>query len=99
MRLEVSERGAQIEYDCAHGTIDQAMTLDSSGSFDVRGIHVKERGGPIRQGERSDALAARYTGRIQDQTMTITVMLTDSKEIAGTFTLSYGKTIRLRKCL
>jgi hypothetical protein len=99
MRLEVSSRGASIEYDCAHGTIDQPMTLDSGGYFDVRGTHITERGGPVREGERSDALAARYTGRIQGKTMTITVMLTDSKEIAGTFTLGYGKTPRLRKCL
>jgi hypothetical protein len=99
MRLEVSSKGARIEYDCAHGTIDQPMTLDSSGYFDVRGIHVTERGGPVREGERSDALAARYTGRIQDQTMTITVILTESKEIAGTFTLGYGKAPRLKKCL
>ena len=99
MRLEVSSKGARIEYDCAHGTIDQPMTLDSRGYFDVRGIHVTERGGPVREGERSDALAARYTGRIQAQTMTITVILTESKEIAGTFTLGYGKTPRLKKCL
>ena len=99
MHMEVSSKGARIEYDCAHGTIDQPMTLDSSGYFDVRGIHVTERGGPMREGERSDALAARYTGRIQDQTMTITVILTESKEIAGTFTLGYGKIPRLRKCL
>src|SRR6266850_6226891 len=94
IRLEVSSSGASIEYDCAHGTIDQPLTLDSKGYFDVRGTHVTERGGPIREGERSDASAARYTGRIQGKTMTITVMLTDSKEIAGTFTLGYGKTSR-----
>jgi len=99
MRLEVSSKGARIDYDCAHGTIDQPMTLDSSGYFDVRGVHITERGGPVREGERSDALAARYTGRIQDQTMTITVILTESKEVAGTFTLGFGKTPRLKKCL
>jgi hypothetical protein len=99
MRLEVSSSGASIEYDCAHGTIDQPMTLDSKGYFDVRGTHVTERGGPIREGERSDASAARYTGRIQGETMTITVLLSESKEIAGTFTLGYGKAPRLRKCL
>jgi hypothetical protein len=99
IRLEVSSSGASIEYDCARGTIDQPMTLDSGGYFDVRGTHVTDRGGPIREGERSDALAARYTGRVQGETMTITVMLTDSKEIAGTFTLGYRKTSRLRKCL
>ena len=99
VRLEVSSSGANIEYDCAHGTIDQRMTLDSGGYFDVRGTHVTERGGPVREGERLDALAARYTGRIQGETMTITVMLIDSKESAGTFTLGYGKTPRLRKCM
>ena len=99
IRLEVSSSGASIEYDCARGTIDQRMTLDSSGYFDVRGTHVTDRGGAAREGERSDALAARYTGRIQGETMTITVLLTDSKEIAGTFTLGYGKTPRLKKCL
>jgi hypothetical protein len=99
IRLEVSSSGASIEYDCAHGTIDQPMTLDSKGYFDVRGTHVTERAGPVREGERSDALAARYTGRIQGETMIITVVLSDSRENAGTFTLGYGKTPRLRKCL
>ena len=99
MRLEVSSSGASIEFDCAHGTIDQPMTLDSRGYFDVRGTLVTERGGPVREGERSDPSAARYTGRIEGETMTITVVLTNSKEIAGTFTLGYGKPPRLRKCL
>src|SRR5258705_10892221 len=82
MRLEVSSKGARIEYDCAPGTIDQPMTLDRSGYFDVRGVHVTERGGPVREGGRSDRLAARYTGVIEDQTIPLPATLPDSKAVA-----------------
>jgi hypothetical protein len=96
--LEVSDSGARIEYDCAHGTINLPLTLDSSRSFDLRGSHVREHGGPVREGEETDGQPARYTGSIQDQKMTITVTLIDTKETVGTFTLTHGKTPRIRKC-
>jgi hypothetical protein len=99
MALDVSESGARIEYDCAHGTINQPLVLDSSGSFDVKGSHVRERGGPVREGGEVDGQPARYTGSIQDQTMKITVTLTETKETVGTFNLTHGKTPRIRKCL
>lgn len=96
--LEVSDSGARVTYDCAHGTIDQPMTLNSTSQFDVTGSFVRERGGPLRKGEAGGE-PVRYTGRIQDDTMTVTVTLTDSKENIGTFTLTYGATPRIRKCL
>lgn len=99
MALDVSDSGARIEYDCAHGTINQPMTLDSSRSFDLRGSHVRERGGPVREGGEAEGLPARYTGSVQDETMKITVTLTDTKETVGTYTLTHGKTPRIRKCL
>lgn len=97
--LEVSDSGARVVYDCAHGTIDQPMTLNSTSNFDVTGSHVRERGGPLRRGEGAEGEPVRYTGRIQDETMTVTVTLMDSKEAIGTFTLTYGATPRIRKCL
>jgi hypothetical protein len=99
MGLDVSNGGARVEYDCAHGTIDEPMKLDSSGYFDLRGRHVKEHGGPVREDEKSGDQPARYTGRIQDQTMTITVKLAETNEAVGTFTLTHDKTPRIRKCL
>ena len=96
--LDVSDSGARVEYDCAHGTINKPLTLDSNRSFDVRGSYVREHGGPVREGEEGDGQPARYTGSVQDQKMTITVTLIDTKETVGTFTLAHGKTPRLRKC-
>ena len=97
--LEVSDSGARVVYDCAHGTIDQPMILNSTSQFDVTGSYVRERGGPLREGESAGSEPVRYTGRIQDETMTVTVTLVDTKETIGTFTLKHGANPRIRKCL
>jgi hypothetical protein len=99
IRMQVTERGASIEYDCAHGTIEERLVIDSSDRFEVKGMHVKERGGPVREGEASEGESARYAGHINGQTMTLTVTLTHTNENIGTFTLAYGKAPRLMKCL
>jgi len=99
IRLQVSASGAEVEYDCGHGTIEK-MTLDGDGQFDVRGTHIRERGGPVRLGqEANSSLPARYTGKVEGQTMTLRVTLTGTGEEAGAFKLTHGTTARLFKCL
>ena len=39
VRLQVSDNGGEIEYDCAHGTIAQPLVLDAQGHFSVAGTH------------------------------------------------------------
>ena len=51
IRLNVTQAGAKVEYDCAFGTIDEPLLLEKDGTFEAHGIHVYERGGPIRLGE------------------------------------------------
>lgn len=99
IRLQVTERGAEIEYDCAHGTIEQSIVLDSEGRFDVKGKHAAQHAGPVRRDEEeSGGRPARYTGRISGDTMTLTVILTDKSETVGTFTLNRGSQGRVFKC-
>src|SRR5260370_38443665 len=47
--MEVTAQGATIEYDCAHATISQRITLDCRGRFDVSGMQIQEQGGPVGQ--------------------------------------------------
>jgi len=98
IRLEVSGSGATIEYDCAHGTIDQTIAPDADGNFDVHGTHMREHGGPIRVDEESRSSRARYVGRVKDEMMTLTVTLAETEENIGTFTLRRGTEVRLKKC-
>lgn len=96
--MEVTDTGATIEYDCAHGRITEKIAPDAEGKFEAKGIHKRERGGPARKGE-DDSQPAIFRGSIKDQTMTLTVELTENNESAGTFTLTQGKTGRIRKCM
>jgi hypothetical protein len=96
--LEVTETGATIDYDCAHGRITERITLDSDGNFKVKGLHVREHPGPVRIGEDTTGQAAVYTGTSDGKTLTLTVKLVGTDEIVGTYTLTHGKMGRVRKC-
>lgn len=98
IRLDVTENGATIDYDCAHGTIDRKIVPDAAGQFDAVGTHVREHGGPIRKDEEENAHPARYSGQIQNDKMTLTVTETDKNITVGTFTLVYGENGRVMKC-
>jgi hypothetical protein len=98
VRLEVLEGGALVDYDCAHGTIAGDLFTDERGNFSLRGTHVRERGGPVRKGEVEEGHPATFEGRIEGDTMTLTVTESDTGEVVGTFTLAFGRRPHVVKC-
>ena len=94
--LEVSEKGADVEFDCAHGQVTQTMTVDHQGEFDVAGTFTLEHGGPVRRDERTPPTSARYSGHVDGSTMSLTV--TAGKDTVGVFNLSRGSQPKLTKC-
>jgi hypothetical protein len=96
--ISVTEAGAHIEFDCAYGDIDRPLTVDDRGGLAVDGVFVREHGGPVREGEEADKKPARYSGRLDGATMTLDVILKDSNEKIGTFTLKHGAAPGVRKC-
>ncbi len=97
--LEVTADGATVDYDCAHGTIDQPIVLDKSGHFQAKGTHFMEHPGPERVGQEDKGHHARYTGRVDGNSMTLTVRLADTDEVIGAFTVMHGKMPQVMKCL
>jgi hypothetical protein len=97
--MEVTESGARIEFDCAHGTISEPVLLDSEGRFAVKGLHFREHGGPIREGEESNGQPVRYTGQVTGDTMALTIQPEGSDTAIGSYTLVHGKAGRIHKCL
>ena len=95
LRLDVTSGGAQAEFDCAHATISDRLTLDTTGHFAAAGQLVTE-GGPT--GGTANARPARFAGSVTGDQLTLTVTLTDSNEDVGTFTLTFGRQATLRKC-
>jgi hypothetical protein len=97
--LTVAGMGSHIEFDCAHGDIPIALTVDARNEFAVSGTFVREHGGPIRVGDVPDSHPAAYAGSVTETTMELTVRLTDTNESIGTFTLSRDSRGRIVKCL
>jgi len=98
VRMEVSRKGTTVEFDCAHGQIIEPLTLDSTGRFVAKGTYTREHGGPMRDSENA-AQPVTYSGNIKDQTMKLSITLTNSSENVGTFTLKHGSEGNLVKCL
>jgi hypothetical protein len=99
MGIQVQPNKANIEFDCARGSIEQPIPLDSQGRFDVAGIYIQEHGGPVSLGEPPDSHPARYTGQVRGRTMSVTVTLTDKMETIGQFNLRHGQSPFVFKCL
>jgi len=100
IRLNVTETGATVEYDCAVGTIDEPLLLDKDGNFEAHGTHIFEHGGPRRVGEpppkRHPAL---YRGWTDESQLHLTVTLLEAGKAVGTFLLGLGRSPQLEKCL
>ena len=97
--LDVTPAGARLEFDCAQGTIEQALTLDAHNAFDLPGTYTPEHGGPVRIDEQPNARPARYTGRIEGERLTLTITFADTQKPVGTYTLVRGQTARIFRCL
>ena len=94
--LTLGDAGGRVEYDCAHGGI-AGPVRPVAGRFETTGVHVREHGGPIREGERPDSLPARYLGRVRGDRLTLRVVV--GADTLGPFDLRRGAAPRLVKCL
>jgi hypothetical protein len=100
VQVDVTSKSASIEFDCAHGTIEGPLMIDSKGQFSLKGTFAMERGGPTRSDDAaSSGRPATYSGSIKGKTMKLTVKLADDDQVLDTFELSHGSPGRLRKCL
>lgn len=98
VRLEVGERGASVEYDCARETVEERIVLDRRGRFRVAGMHYEEHGGPVSADETSGGYPVRLSGQVRGNVMKLTVTRADTRETVGTYTLVRGREAELVKC-
>ncbi len=99
LALVLTESGGTLEYDCAHGTIDAGWTISSEGRLIGAGEHFQEHGGPIAEDEVIEPRPASYVGLLRGDDLRLTITLTDSAQVLGTFDLRRGETGPVFKCL
>ena len=100
VRMDVTASGAELEFDCATGTITEPLP-QAEGTFSLKGTFTPERGGPTRDGETS-RLNANYSGEIKDDTMSLRIVLAgadkEKDREAATYVLVKGRGGKLMKC-
>ncbi len=99
IRLTVADSGSDLEFDCAQGEIPGRVMANARNEFNVAGTFVREHGGPIRVGDLPDSHPAAYVGLVTATTMTLTLRLTDTNEVVGSFTLLRDTPGRVVKCV
>jgi hypothetical protein len=97
IQLTVNDAGAQVQFSCSHGTIDEALVL-KDGKFSARGTFIREGPGPLREDDPPAKQPAVYRGSVQDKTMTLTVTLDKTNEQVGSFELEFDTPGRVRRC-
>ena len=97
VRMEVTRSGAELEFDCATGTIAEAIP-ETEGTFSLKGTFTPERGGPTHDGNTSRTVDANYSGTIKNDTMTLRVVMGGKDREAAKYVLVKGHEGRLMKC-
>lgn len=98
--MVVSDTGAAIEYDCGAGRISGALMLDAHGNFDLPGLYIREGPGPVPANDSLvPKLPARYTGRTDGHTMTLTMTVLDGSIPQQSFDLVFGGNPNVFKCV
>ncbi len=96
--LEASDAGAALQFDCAHGSVPAPLSVGADGTILLAGVFVKEHGGPIRIGESADSQTAKYSGKIQGKTMTLSIELTRDQQTVGPYALELGNPGHVVRC-
>jgi hypothetical protein len=95
---------ADVQFDCASGTIDDSITPGPGGSFSVKGTYRTGAPGPVKVGQFFRSQGAIFSGRVTAgaaktgrQVMTFNVALEDGT-VLGPFTLTEGAQPQLTRC-
>jgi len=96
--MEVTDSGATLDFDCASGSITEAIVPDSAGKFSTKGRFARQHPGPTREDENTEGQPANYSGVVDGENLTLTITLTKNSEKVGDFKLAHGKIGRIRRC-
>ncbi len=83
--LVVREAGADLEFDCATGRMEEPMTFSADGTFDVDGTFTPGVGGPVREDDPPIPEAARYMGVLRGDRLTLSAILVEDGTTIGPY--------------
>jgi hypothetical protein len=99
IRLTAGPARVDLQFDCAEGRIEGAIRPDDKGRFDVYGLYLPYPPGPASSGDDRKEYRVRYQGRVDTDSMMLTLTLVDTDQKPVEFELTFGETGRITLCL
>jgi len=96
MTISISLKRIKINYECAHGEINEPLVLDKNGTFNVVGTHIQESGKDLGKGEVSEPV--RYQGEFKNNELKISVTNVNTGELIISTTLQKNPNKHVLKC-
>jgi len=97
VRLTVTRSGATLDFDCGLGSMSGPLMASADGRFEQMGRYVAERPGPVRKSDDQSGEKARYSGRREGDSLSLSVSLADGQTL-GPYQLRRGARGRVTKC-
>jgi len=94
--MQVNGAGAEIEFDCARGSILEPLVLNAKGRFRVKGTYKAETPAPMQTND-PPGINAVYAGTFVGGTLRLEVSISGVDGIKS-FELERGQPGRLAKC-
>jgi hypothetical protein len=97
--MEVTDGGADIEFNCARGNISQRLALDAQGHFQFQGTYKAETPAPASDGgaPNGSGTTATYAGVLSGSSLHLEVSI-EGQDTPRTFDLVQGDQGHLAKC-
>lgn len=96
-QLSFHAGGAELDLECAKGSIPGPLKLGVEGRFDTTGTFEQLRGGPQRVDAQPASSQARYAGELRGQVLTLQVW-PNASDAPLVFKLRKGATVKLVRC-
>jgi hypothetical protein len=99
IRMEVNRSGADIEFDCARGSISQRLELDDKARFKFPGVYIARTPAPaaVDGGLTASEVRAIYAGTLSGSSLRLEVFIA-GQDLPRTFDLVQGDQGHLAKC-
>lgn len=102
IELDLSTTGGSLRYDCASGTITEALKPNANGRFNARGTYTSKTGIvpllPDSAEHPPVPETVTYSGQLWGNSLSLNIRNAQGKNY-GDFYLEYGKPADLRFCL
>ena len=89
---------AEVQFDCASGSIDMLVYPAKDGSFSAKGVYHAGSPGPVRVGQIFVSQQATYSGSAVKGKMVLSVELEDGS-LVGPFNLVEGAAPQITRCV